>query len=876
MRLRRPSRRVLASAVATSLLAVALVVLPAGNPPAFANLADTSTRPCYDWTLYIDLPLRDIELYDIMEGWVYADDSPANRFKSITGVATGTKVAHIDFAAMHDSHDVNVNIKVDPQYQHLVSPVNGDHDMDGTPDTIEVEWELGTFPNERQRYAPERYFPKWAWPNIGDRVWTNGHWIVDCGHASEKGGKTYYRSEIHPPRAIASMRDQVSEIPGSGLTPVRVVATDLYIHGRAGYVVDVLACGQGVILRADPDSCPTKTTPIDDLYEFDIPLPPRPASGASLRWQVVNGPGHSINGVQPVLTPVPAHDPTHLRATIDLRGSGAVPEDVYAKQIYAGWVSPEPMRLLNYTLHRMDLEDDKDVDPGDCECTFFWHNINRVPHAEWIRFQDHTTGNMDDYDDWHGFGDGLMHFEDISYDFWVAPGQDFTIRARGYDQDCFDHALMNGSHRLQIPTTIDCYAGTGLFSAETGKNDKLNDLDVTFGPPTYGVGYHEVPADINTATFGDRTFELTNGYELEMTIAEKQVPAYVTTSDLDVAQTCTPDGHVAAGAQAQCRIDVTNRGPGLPRGLVVTNQVTSSNGVASVGAALYDYDGLVPGPGSCAGTAAGAFECAIGTVPVGSTATITYPLTAVTGGTFTATATAVAQTTEPNPGNNTGTDTVTALALTLSPPDATHELGTPGQAHTVTATLDAGGPVVGESVTFNVVSGPNQGAAGSAITNALGTAAFTYPAMQGPAGLGADTIRACVSDGAGGSLCAESLARWVDTTPPARSCPPGPNPSGTTPKGFGGDNGARFFTLLASDAVDPAPSVFVLDTGSGYVFGPFPSGTNVKYVVRQNAEPRQEAMTGAVHWQLSGTGDPQIRATDASGNQSTQTACPSR
>jgi hypothetical protein len=87
----------------------------------------------------------------------------------------------------------------------------------------------------------------------------------------------YFHSEIHPPRAIASMRNQAATLPSSGTTPVPVTATDVYIHGRAGMVGDVLQCGMPVVLgqgSCDTDPYPHRGAPINENFDFDICLPP--------------------------------------------------------------------------------------------------------------------------------------------------------------------------------------------------------------------------------------------------------------------------------------------------------------------------------------------------------------------------------------------------------------------------------------------------------------------------------------------------------------------------------------------------------------------------------------------------------------------------
>src|SRR5207244_3026931 len=119
-----------------------------------------------------------------------------------------------------------------PEDAELLSDVNDDN-------ALEVEWEVGTRPDETGAGAPERTFPRWVWPNVGDRVWVNGSWIFDCGHGETVNGRVHRKTEIHPPRAIATMRDQMATLPGTGATPVPVTATDLYVHGQAGAVVDV-------------------------------------------------------------------------------------------------------------------------------------------------------------------------------------------------------------------------------------------------------------------------------------------------------------------------------------------------------------------------------------------------------------------------------------------------------------------------------------------------------------------------------------------------------------------------------------------------------------------------------------------------------------
>jgi len=73
----------------------------------------------------------------------------------------------------------------------------------------------------------------------------------------------------------------------------------------------------------------------------------------------------------------------------------------------------------------------------------------------------------------------------------------------------------------------------------------------------------------------------------------------------------------------------------------------------------------------------------------------------------------------------------------LTPVSATNPVGS---SHTVTATLvtDLGDPIVGRNVDFDVLTGPNAGTNGSAITDINGQATFTYTGYV----VGTDTIQA--------------------------------------------------------------------------------------------------------------------------------------
>jgi uncharacterized protein YegL len=214
-----------------------------------------------------------------------------------------------------------------------------------------------------------------------------------------------------------------------------------------------------------------------------------------------------------------------------------------------------------------------------------------------------------------------------------------------------------------------------------------------------------------------------------------------------------------------------------------------------------------------------------------------------------------------------------AAFIDVEPEHAVNELGTPGQTHTVTATVtdDFGAPVNGIGVSFTVLSGPNTGAAGAGATAGAGTADFTYPGMQGLAGLGTDGIRGCFTNAAGNAVCDDVLKDWVDTTPPVVTCTPTNNPAGGTIPPASNEDG--FYQLSATDAVDPNPKLFVRDSASPAVFGGFPTGTKIKLVQAPGAQPVQKPGVGDIDWKITLKGDALVSAVDASGNWSAPVAC---
>ena len=478
------------AALLLPLLAAGAVTAPDSAQAQNQPVVDGSRAPeaCQDFRVSL-LGLLDIA--NIPDpGWsLVANGIPgASRYRSVTGRVTDSWVSHTDFPATHQSHDQNTHIRVDQGFEGLLSNVGLPNDEDlaladrlKRPTTLGVEWETGVAPSEHGRTVTEGIFPHWAWPSVGDRIWANGDWIFDCGHLKSvlvPGGPLFgvphAKTELHPLRAVASIRRQIRQWAPVGNHPAPVTAAELYIHGNGGFAVDVLNCGQDIILQNITARCGQHETPIREDFAFDIPAPPRPNPQARLVTKIENGPGNTVATPPQVVahnSPVGQSRP-FVRVTIPLRSTGVQPLDRYTRRIYVGWDRPprvgESFTRWRVTLERMILKEDRDVDPGDCECTFFWANLPEAP-TEWIRLADHADGNMNDYDDSHQSGDGVMRFSGAVWNFWLRSNESFGLRASGYDQDCIEDQF--GVLGLDGSGLAACMKGS------TGDNDKMADFD---------------------------------------------------------------------------------------------------------------------------------------------------------------------------------------------------------------------------------------------------------------------------------------------------------------------------------------------------------------------------------------------------------------
>jgi hypothetical protein len=670
-------------------LALGMSVYFAAEPAHAAVPIDGSNPACDDLQVALNLLVGDVHLYDASnEGWVWVQaNRPAKpKYRDVSGLVVESRVATIDYPTTHDTHDQNTVIIVDAGQEDILSEGNEVNPSVGVR-TFEIEWETGIHPGEKSGDGADPFYPRPVWASNGDRFWAEGNWIFDCGHSTDG----QYPAEIHPPRAAAAMRQTSYPLYATGATPVPVTMTDLYIHGRAGFVGDVLNCGM-LDTVGNGNSCSTNTTPIDKDFSFYVCLPERPADQAVLTWLVLPGVRNTLSqqlGVEEVPATAicensgdrPLDTETMLRVTAPLANSGAAPEDVYSRRLIAGWVFPtsEPLHHMQVKLKSMNLHEDHDPPGFAGELSFSWLNLDADPDP-WRRLSDYDiptdddasilcitdhTNVMEDYDDDQKCGNGELRFSGPLYDFYIGNGESYTIRSLGWDQDCYDDFF--GDHDNFVQAAISCNINP-VNLTERGTNDGLGRVDAQFGPgdvPPYGIGSAalELPTE--------------NGdYELRVDISELDLTVE-DTADISVTMPCSFSGEVlVVGGTLTCNVRGANDfGPGLPRGTVLA--FTANPGVTQISPANFTL--TVPNnvgvnnnseSAACNPPASGSLSCPVGTVPAGGTATVAALAKPTVTGTLVATATISTTSTDTNNANNSAqytTEAYRSVTIVIKP-----------------------------------------------------------------------------------------------------------------------------------------------------------------------------------------------------------------
>jgi hypothetical protein len=229
------------------------------------------------------IPGSDFAQWDLVGG----TDTPV----SLEGQVTSSKLAWDDNGIDHHSRDRNFFVYPDLNFAHLLAaPGNFHQGEENEHGRIEVEWESAAF-------------PPWALPMMGDWVHVEGSHIWDCAH-----GENGYRTEIHPPRLVMTLRDAADQwsngtatiparpgwadtMPGLGSVPVPVTRADVFASSDGGEAREQETCFSPPFLPPPPGCPPDWYQPLNEKnYDLFVPAPPKPDPDAQLVTKLIHHP----------------------------------------------------------------------------------------------------------------------------------------------------------------------------------------------------------------------------------------------------------------------------------------------------------------------------------------------------------------------------------------------------------------------------------------------------------------------------------------------------------------------------------------------------------------------------------------------------------
>lgn len=156
------------------------------------------------------------------------------------------------------------------------------------------------------------------------------------------------------------------------------------------------------------------------------------------------------------------------------------------------------------------------------------------------------------------------------------------------------------------------------------------------------------------------------------------------------------------------------------------------------------------------------------------------------------------------------------------------------------------------------------------------TVSLTFDAVHNLTGLGgtlAVNPTVTYSDTEGHSVSFPNPTVDVSGCEPVATCEPTNNPAGDTIPPASNRNQDGFYVLGATDAGGGPLEIWVADSDSPAVFGPFAPGTKIKLVQSPDEEPSIRPMKGDVDYMIKLKGDAVVTATDSAGNVSDAVTC---
>jgi hypothetical protein len=421
-----------------------------------------------------------------------------------------------DFPATHVESDMVAELTLDPADADLAATGNGGAHLG-------LEWEVGAVPD-------------WAWAGEGDRVVALGRYIFDCGHPDPVPGHCNattgqacvitddcpllcstcskheacvgqhfgYESELHPPHAMAAIRDGRGGIPSDtvGAAAVPVVQADVYVSADGGgagdrCILTHLSSSLG-LLSTECFPLAEPVAPINaSNFVFDLPLPPRPAGGR-FAWRLISRPAPGGRAARLRVTRRLRAAAPYLRVKVLMRRRvrGEFPTG-FAGTIIGGWMNdPAPLTHVRVTVQAAVINNDLQlatpIAPKQCEtsgnpcdtaadCASGEACLGTGPVQGWF-LQAAVNGEWQRLTGLDTATTGSVLAQDLVYDQYLPPDGGVRVVANGAARECVD--TMYGKSLATDIAELGFTNGTTCL-ASTSHN--AGTVDVSYAGPDFGA-----------------------------------------------------------------------------------------------------------------------------------------------------------------------------------------------------------------------------------------------------------------------------------------------------------------------------------------------------------------------------------------------------
>jgi hypothetical protein len=436
-----------------------------------------------------------------------------------------------DFPGDHVTDDENTFITVDAAEMGLVG--TGNVNVEGVEaGSMEVEWEISSY-------------PLFAWPGTGNRLTAIGRWIWDCGHPSPNpvgtcavhgtvtctkdtdcvpplcpacvpaetcvGATFNYHSEVHPPQAVAVVRDGAYGFSRAFRFGKRSVRTDVWISPDGGGAGDACFLNhEASDLNLLSKECFPLSQPLANVnasdFAFDIPLPPRPVG--SIRPPSVRTYDQTPLGLPraPVTTTFVDGPSPKLQVVVHMTApvGGILPSKV-GKTIVAAWGrDPTPVTHVRLRVTGIEIVNPlKPVTPvlpvvfhrcsgsnGMVDCSSTPCPVGETclalggPTPGWQMWLE-VNGNWQLVPRLDGVQSPVTVLQNLRYDLSLPPGGTVNLHITGKSLGCLEKQLYGQSLRHDL---FDLY---GLNDGATCLQDMSKDIgqfNITLSGPDFGSG----------------------------------------------------------------------------------------------------------------------------------------------------------------------------------------------------------------------------------------------------------------------------------------------------------------------------------------------------------------------------------------------------